>query len=138
MLHVRCKQAFDMRLKIAIIMAAIALGLIIIYGLDVATGVFYSRGFIPINAATRGIVLGLPSSVLPIIAYYITKKEESQILGLIILITGITIAIGSVASLLIQGMPTSASLQTSVMFSFGAVLAVGFYIAVLGLKKVQE
>lgn len=128
-----------MRLKIAIIMAVIALGLIIAYGLDVVAGVFYSKGFLPFNAATRGIVLGLPSSVLPIIAYYVTKKEESQILGLVILITGIVIALGSVASLLLQGMPTSAATrQGSVLFTFGAVLAVGFYIAILGLKKVQE
>lgn len=119
-------------------MAVMALGLIIVYGLDVAAGVFYSKGFLPFNAATRGIVLGLPSSVLPIIAYYVTKKEESQILGLVILITGIVIALGSVASLLLQGMPTSTTRQGSVLFSFGAVLAVGFYIAILGLKKVQE
>lgn len=119
-------------------MAAIALGLIIVYGLDVAAGVFYFKGFLPFNAATRGIVLGLPSSVLPIIAYYVTKKEESQILGLVILITGIVIALGSVASLLLQGMPTSTTRQGSTLFSFGAVLAVGFYITILGLKKVQE
>ena len=127
-----------MRLKIAIIMAVVALGLIIIYGLDVTAVVFYSKGFLPFNAATRGIVLGLPSSVLPIIAYYITKKEDSQTLGLMILITGILIALGSVASLLIQGIPMSPSKQGSTLFSFGAVLAVGFYIAILGLKKVQE
>lgn len=119
-------------------MTAVALGLIITYGLDVAAGVFYSKGFLPLDAATRGLVFGLPSSVLPIVSYYITKKEESQILGLIILITGITIAIGSVASLVIQGIPMSATRQGISLISFGAILAVGFYIAVLGLKKVQE
>lgn len=137
MSYTRHKQAL-MRLKIAIIMATIALGLIMIYGLDVATEVFYSKGFLPFNAATRGIVFGLPSAVLPIIAYYVTKKEDSQILGLVILITGIAITLGSVASLLIQGISMSAALQARELFSFGAVLAVGFYIAILGLKKVQE
>lgn len=83
-------------------------------------------------------MLGLPSSVLPIVAYYVTKKEESQILGLIILITGITIAIGSVASLLVQGIPMFIDRQGISLISFGAVLAVGFYIVILGLKKVQE
>ena len=80
----------------AIIITGIAIGLLIIYGADVAAG--YSNesgeGFIPFDHKTRGMGLGLPALILPIIAYFISRKESSKGLGGMIIIAGILIIVG--------------------------------------------
>jgi len=85
-----------MALTAAIIITGIAIGLLVIYGADVAAG--YSsdngEGFIPFDHKTRGMGLGLPALILPIIAYFISRKESSKGLGGMIIIAGILIIIG--------------------------------------------
>ncbi len=85
-----------MAITAAIIITGIAIGLLVIYGADVAAG--YSNesgeGFIPLDHKTRGMGLGLPALILPIIAYFISRKEPSKGLGGMIVIAGILIIIG--------------------------------------------
>ena len=85
-----------MAITAAIIITGIAIGLLVIYGADVAVG--YSNesgeGFIPLDHKTRGMGLGLPALILPIIAYFISRKEPSKGLGGMIVIAGILIIIG--------------------------------------------
>ena len=87
-----------MAITAAIIITGIAIGLLVIYGTDVAAG--YSNesgeGFIPFDHKTRGIGLGLPALILPIIAYFISRKEASKSLGGMITIVGILIIVGGV------------------------------------------
>ena len=85
-----------MALTAAIIITGIAIGLLVIYGADVA--VCYStesgEGFIPFDHKTRGMGLGLPALILPFIAYFISRKEPSKGLGGMIIIAGILILTG--------------------------------------------
>lgn len=85
-----------MVLTAALIITGIAIGLLVIYGIDVAVG--YSNdngeGFIPFDHKTRGMGLGLPALILPIIAYFISRKEQSKGLGIMIIIAGILIIVG--------------------------------------------
>ena len=85
-----------MALTAALIITGIAIGLLVIYGADIAVG--YSsdngEGFIPFDHKTRGMGLGLPAMILPIIAYFISRKEPSKGLGVMIIIAGILIIIG--------------------------------------------
>ena len=64
-----------MALTAALIITGIAISLLVIYGIDVAVG--YStdsgEGFIPFDHKTRGMGLGLPALILPIIAYFYYK-----------------------------------------------------------------
>ena len=87
-----------MSLAVSLIITGIAIGLLVIYGADVA--VTYSsnngEGFIPFDHQTRGIGLGLPALILPIVAYFISRKESSKGLGIMIIIAGILILIGGV------------------------------------------
>ena len=87
-----------MALTAAIIITGIAIGLLVIYGADVAVG--YStesgEGFIPFDHKTRGMGLGLPALILPFIAYFISRKEPSKGLGGMIIIAGILILTGGV------------------------------------------
>ena len=87
-----------MALAPALIITGIAIALLTIYGIDVAVG--YSNdsgeGFIPFDHKTRGMGLGLPALVLPIIAYFISRKDPSKGLGIMIIISGVLIIIGGI------------------------------------------
>jgi hypothetical protein len=80
----------------ALIITGIAIALLVVYGMDVVVG--YStdsgEGFIPFDHKTRGMGLGLPALILPIIAYFISRKESSKSLGIMIIVAGILIIIG--------------------------------------------
>ena len=55
------------------------------------------EGFLPLNDMQRGIGLGAPALILPIIAFFISLKEPSKGLGMMIVIAGILIIIGGIA-----------------------------------------
>ena len=90
------KGNFGMALTPALIITGIAIALLVIYGMDVVVG--YStdsgEGFIPFDHKTRGMGLGLPALILPIIAFFISRKDPSKGLGIMIIIAGILIIIG--------------------------------------------
>lgn len=85
-----------MALAAALAITGIAIGLLSIYGADVAVG--YSNesgeGFLPFDHKTRGMGLGLPALILPIIAFIIARKEPSHALGAMIIAAGILILAG--------------------------------------------
>ena len=87
-----------MVLAASLIITGIAIALLVVYGADVAVG--YSsdngEGFIPFDHKTRGMGLGLPALILPIIAFFISRKEPSKGLGIMIIIAGILIIVGGV------------------------------------------
>ena len=88
-----------MALKAALIITGIAIGLLVAYGADVAVsmGNEAKEGFLPLNDMQRGIGLGAPALILPIIAFFISLKEPSKGLGMMIVIAGILIIIGGIA-----------------------------------------
>ena len=88
-----------MALKAALIITGIAIGLLVAYGADVAVsmGNEAKEGFLPLNDMQRGIGLGAPALILPIIAFFISLKEPSKGLGIMIIIAGILIIIGGIA-----------------------------------------
>ena len=79
-----------MALTPALIITGIAIALWVVYGMDVVVG--YStdsgEGFIPFDHKTRGMGLGLPALILPIIAFFISRKDPSKVLGIMIIIAG--------------------------------------------------
>ena len=88
-----------MALKAALIITGIAIGLLIAYGADVAVsmGNEAKEGFLQLNDMQRGIGLGVPALILPIIGFFISLKEPSKGLGIMIIIAGILIIIGGIA-----------------------------------------
>ena len=88
-----------MAIKAALIITGIAIGLLIVYGADVAVsmGNEAKEGFLPLNDMQRGIGLGVPALILPIIGFFISLKEPSKGLGVMIIIAGILIIIGGIA-----------------------------------------
>lgn len=77
-------------------MAGAAIALLAVYGADVAAGYGSEtgEGFIPFDHKTRGMGLGLPALILPIAAYFVSRKEPSRALGAMIVAAGILIIAG--------------------------------------------
>ena len=93
-----------MALKAGLVLTGIAIGLLLLYGADVASSINVDGeigerkdGFLPLNDMQRGIGLGAPALILPIIAFFISLKEPSKGLGVMIIIAGILIIIGGIA-----------------------------------------
>jgi len=90
---------YSMALKAAMILAGISIVLLVLYGADVAVtmGSSDNEGFLPMDDIQRGMGLGGPAIILPIIAFFIALKEKSKGLGGLIIISGILILIGGLA-----------------------------------------
>ena len=129
-----------MSLAVSLIITGIAIGLLVIYGADVA--VSYStnngEGFIPFDHQTRGIGLGLPALILPIAAYFISRKEASKGLGIMIIIAGILIIIGGVV-VIGNADPTEAEKSgRNVLSETIPLIVVGLIQIGLGILKIKK
>ena len=91
-----------MALKAAMALAGISILLLALYGADVAvsTGNQDHDGFLPLDDMQRGMGLGGPAIILPIIAFFISFREKSKGLGGLIIISGILILVGGLAMVL--------------------------------------
>ena len=124
----------------AIIITGIALALLIIYGADAAAGMDNpdKQGFLDMDHKTRGLGLGVPAMVLPLIAYFISRNDSSKGLGAMIVITGILIIIGAAT---VIGMADSSEAQETARNPFMEVaplLVVGGIQMGLGILKIKK
>lgn len=128
-----------MVVKTAIIITAISIAILLIYGADVAVGGGTGQGFLPFDHKARGVGLGIPAAALPIIGYFISRKESSKTLGTMIIISGLLIVVGSATFL---AMPSSLTKddgkERNTMAEFGSVIAVGAFIIALGIIKIKK
>ncbi len=125
-------------LKASLIMTGIAIGLLVIYGADVAVGGGTGEGFLGSDHMARGIGLGLPAIVLPIIAFFISRKEKSSVLGIMLIINGILILIGGAVVLGIEPSEQMQESGRSVIAEVGPMIGVGIFIVALGAIKLKN
>ena len=129
----------------AMIITGIAIALLVIYGADVAVGVNVDGevgeqgdGFLQMDHMTRGLGLGGPAMVLPIIAYFISRNDSSKGLGGMILIAGILIIIGGVT---VIGMADPSEAEETARNPFmetAPLLIVGGIQMGLGVLKIKK
>ena len=124
----------------AIIITGIALALLIIYGADAAAGMDNpdKQGFLDMDHKTRGLGLGGPAMVLPIIAYFISRNDSSKGLGGMIIISGILIIIGAAT---VIGMADSSEAQETArdpIMETLPLLVVGLIQIGLGALKIKK
>lgn len=125
-----------MALTASIIIIGISIGLLVIYGADVAIGGGAAgEGFLPFDAMTRGIAFGSPPIALSITAFFISRKEPSKILGAMIVVSGILIIIGGGVSL--SSAVESENMARSVGEG-GTLIAIGAFITALGSIKIKK
>ena len=125
---------------VAVIITGIALALLIIYGADAAAAMDNpdKQGFLAMDHKTRGLGLGGPAMVLPLIAYFISRNDSSKGLGAMIVITGILIIIGAAT---VIGMADSSEAQETArnpLAETAPLLVVGGIQMGLGILKIKK
>lgn len=126
-----------MALKAALIITAISIALLAIYGADAAVSHGTDQGFLPFDHKVRGIALGGPAMILPIIAFFISRKESSKPLAIMLFVTGVMIIIGGAVFL---SMPPSQMVEKArnPMSEAGPLFAVGAFQIALGAIKIRK
>jgi hypothetical protein len=129
-----------MAITIALIITGIAVSLLVLYGADIVVG-FNSdngEGFIPFDHKTRGMGLGLPAMILPIIAYVISRKEPSKGLGILIVIAGILIITGGAVVIGNADMAAAAESGRNVVSETMPIVVAGVIQIGLGILKIKK
>ena len=127
-----------MAIKAALIMTGIAIALLVIYGADVAAGGSSGTGFLSIDHKIRGIALGGTSMVLPIIGFFISRKESSKPLAIMLFVVGILIIIGGVMFLTMPPSAEAAKSGRSAIAESVPLIGVGAFIIGLGIVKIRK
>jgi hypothetical protein len=127
-----------MVIKVSIILTAISIGLLVIYGADVGATQGSGEGFLPIDHKVRGFGLGLPSIILPIVAFFISRKEASKTLGIMLLISAVLIMTGGITVLAITDPSESEKAGRNVITEAAPLLVVGTFIIALGVLKLRK
>ncbi len=122
-----------MLLKLSIIISVISIGLLALYGADIAVvmGSDNHDGFLPLNDMQRGVGLGVPAIILPIIAFFISLKQPSKKLGGLIIVSGVLILIGGIAMV---GTPAPEGVERNPLMLFAPAI----FQIVLGAIKIKK
>lgn len=127
-----------MALKIGIILSVISIILLSIYGADAIMTITENLGpqdtaFLHTDAKTRGMVFGLIPAILLILSFFITRKEASKVLGILIIIGGALMVVGvGIILALPNNIPSAAKGE------FGGVVGIGIAIMALGAIKIKK
>ena len=126
-----------MVLKVGIALSIISIILLSIYGVDAIMTIKENSGsqntaILHMDAKSRGMIFGLIPAILLIVSFFITRKEPSKILGILIIIGGalMVIGVGIILALPNNNIPSAAKGE------FGGVVGIGIAIASLGVIKV--
>jgi hypothetical protein len=123
-----------MALKAAIIMSIISIVMLVIYGVDVMLAGNEKTAFLHMDPSIRGSIFGGAPAAMLIVSFFITRKEPSKRLGVLLLIGGGLIIAGTGVILIMQG----STMTGRGMREFGAVLVIGIIIAILGGIKIKK
>jgi len=125
-------------LKAALIMTGISIALLVIYALDVAVDEISGEGFLGTDHMARGIGLGTPALILPIISFFISRKEKSSMLGIMLIISGMLIIIGGIALFVLEPSPEAQESGRSIMERAAPLFAGGILVVALGAIKLKK
>lgn len=127
-----------MAIKAALIITGISIALLVIYGIDVAAGGGTGQGFLPFDHKVRGMAMGGPAMILPIIGFFISRKEPSKLLGIMLLVAGILIIVGGAVVISMPPSPEAVSAGRNAMAESVPLIAVGAFIIGLGAVKIRK
>ncbi len=120
------------------IMTGISIVLLVIYGSDVAIGGGTGEGFLGSDHVARGIGLGMPAVILPLISFFISRKEKSSTLGIMLVISGILILIGGAVVIGMEPSPEAQESGRNAMAEAGPLVGVGAFIIAIGAIKLKN
>ena len=124
----------------ALVITGISIALLIIYGADAAVGASNPdhEGFLDMDHMTRGLGLGGPAMILPLIAYFISRNDSSKGLGGMILIAGILIVIGGVTVIGMADPSEAEETTRNPLMETVPLLVVGGIQMGLGVLKIKK
>ena len=124
----------------ALVITGISIALLLIYGADAAAGAGNTdhQGFLDMDHMTRGLGLGGPAMVLPLIAYFISRNDSSKGLGGMILIAGILIVIGGVTVIGMADPSEAEETTRNPLMETVPLLVVGGIQMGLGVLKIKK
>ncbi len=125
-------------LKAALIMTGISIALLVIYALDVAVNEITGDSFLGLEPMARGIGLGTPALILPIISFFISRKEKSGMLGIMLIISGMLILIGGIALFVLEPSLEAQESGRSIMERAAPLFVGGALIVALGAIKLKK
>jgi hypothetical protein len=115
------------------VLAIIAMVLLLTYIADAATAQGNKEGFLPMNAAQRGMIFGASSIILFILSFAIGFGERSKITT-VLLTTGGALIGTSVLASSIMAKGGVAGIHSS----FGIVIILGYIIMGLGILRAVQ
>jgi hypothetical protein len=124
----------------ALVITGISIALLVIYGADAAAGMDDpgKQGFLDMDHMTRGLGLGGPAMVLPLIAYFISRNDSSKGLGGMILVAGILIIIGAVTVIGMADLSEADETAKNPLMETAPLLIVGGIQMGLGVLKIKK
>jgi len=125
-------------LKASLILTGISIALLVIYALDVAVNEIAGEGFLGSDAMARGIGLGMPALILPIISFFISRKEKSSKLGIMLMVSGMLIIVGGIALFVLEPSPEAQESGRSIMERAAPLFAGGVLVVALGAIKLKK
>ena len=125
---------------VALVITGISIAVLVIYGADAAAGAGNPdhQGFLDMDHMTRGLGLGGPAMVLPLIAYFISRNDSSKGLGGMILIAGILIVIGGVTVIGMADPSEAEETTRNPLMETVPLLVVGGIQMGLGVLKIKK
>ena len=127
-----------MAIKAALIITGISIAILVIYALDVAVNEIAEEGFLGLDNMTRGIGLGMPAIILPVIAFFISRKEKSSGLGIMVIISGTLIIIGGILIFVLEPSQEVQESGRSIIEMAAPLFAAGIFIVALGAIKLKK
>ena len=124
----------------ALVITGISIVLLVIYGADAAVGAGNPdhEGFLDMDHMTRGLGLGGPAMVLPLIAYFISRNDSSKGLGGMIIISGILIIIGGITVIGMADLSEAEEIARNPLMETAPLLVVGGIQLGLGILKIKK
>ena len=125
---------------VALVITGISIALLVIYGADAAAGAGNPdhQGFLDMDHKTRGLGLGGPEMVLPLIAYFISRNDSSKGLGGMIIISGILIIIGAITVIGMADLSEAEETARNPLMETAPLLVVGGIQTGLGILKIKK
>ncbi len=119
-----------------LVLSGISIVLLIIYGADaIVGGGGAGDGFLPLDAMTRGVGLGMPPIILSFVAFFISKKPPFKVLGIMLIVTGALIIIGG--AIFLVGASEAENLAR-MAGEGGGLIVIGLIIVILGGIKIKK
>lgn len=114
-----------MAVRVAQGLVIASLALLLIYGADAGAEQGKDEGgFLPIDSKTRGIGFGVPPIILSMAAFFISMKEKSTFVSVLLLVNGVLIMIGGIMPI------ATGNIELGL-----PILGAGIWILALGIVK---